>query len=117
MGMGIVFAVLTLLWALISLLAWTDRRSENTGIPLTTADQSAADAALREAGDEVPADLAAAIMVAVLAHRSERRREAGPEVRSHAPGSLPSRWVGIGRTRQTQGWDPGRRQSCDGTRS
>lgn len=103
MGMGLVFAILTLLWVLISLLSWTDRHAKKADAPMPTV--------LHEAEPEVSAELTAAIIVAVLAHRSERRREAGPEVRSYAPGSLPSRWVGSGRTRQTQGWEPGRRGS------
>ncbi len=102
MGMGLVFALLALLWGLIALLGWTDRRTAASGVTAPAAEEPAAEFT-------VPPELAAAITVAVLAHRAERRREAGPEVRSQPPSTRASRWVVIGRARQTQGWEPGRR--------
>ena len=51
-------------------------------------------------------DLVAAILVATLAHRALRRREAALPTRSYSPGSLlyASRWVGNGRARQNHSW-------------
>jgi hypothetical protein len=40
-----------------------------------------------------------------------RRQQAAPEMRAHEPGSLPSRWVGVGRTRQNRSWTPRGRMS------
>jgi hypothetical protein len=51
-------------------------------------------------------ELVAAILVATLAHKSVRRREAAPAMRIFWPGSLlfASRWVMSGRSRQNQSW-------------
>jgi hypothetical protein len=51
----------------------------------------------------------AAIMIAVRAHIRVRRKQAAPAMRSHQPGTLPSRWVASGRTRQNRSWAPGGR--------
>jgi hypothetical protein len=55
-------------------------------------------------------ELAAAITVAVLTHREQRRHEAAPAMRSYWPGSLlyASRWVASGRARQNRSWQRGR---------
>jgi len=53
--------------------------------------------------------LLAAIMIAVRAHIRVRRKQAAPAMRSHQPGTLPSRWVASGRTRQNRSWAPGGR--------
>lgn len=98
-GMGLVFLLLALLWGLISLLLRLDRSP-------APAPRTAPAAAERDTS--LPADLMAAITVAVLTHRAERRKEAGAEVRSVAPGVAPSRWLVIGRTRQTRRWQPRR---------
>jgi hypothetical protein len=52
----------------------------------------------------------AAITIAVLTHKSVRRREAAPAMRSYWPGSLlyASRWVASGRARQNRSWHRGR---------
>ncbi|GAB78402.1 Oxaloacetate decarboxylase, gamma chain [Austwickia chelonae] len=61
---------------------------------------------VRVLADGLTDEMIAAITVAVLSHRDLRRREAGPEMRRHAPGShlYASRWVSIGRSRQIQSW-------------
>lgn len=101
-GMSVVFGLLALLWATLSIVGWLDQRTSRKT-------------------DEVPAPCAmeapvisdedlAAITVAVAAHRTARRRQAAPETRSAVPGSQlwASRWLAAGRTRQTRGWQ-GRR--------
>ena len=82
-GMAIVFGLLVLLWALLTLaLRFEARTGAN------------------------PAPPVAAIAVAVARHAEHRRRQAAPAMRSYWPGSLlfASRWVSAGRTRQAQSW-------------
>jgi sodium pump decarboxylase gamma subunit len=112
-GMGLVFLLLAILWGLISLITRLDH-------PQSDVDAASASAMAPGAGAAVTAaqvrpvldpDLLAAIVVACRAHRMTRRQQAAPEMRTHEPGSLPSRWVGTGRTRQNRSWSPGGRFS------
>ena len=103
-GMGIVFLLLGVLAVIIDGLVRLDRprvRESKAG----RAPSAGARAA--EAGPD-PA-LLAAIMIAVRAHIRVRRKQAAPAMRSHQPGTLPSRWVASGRTRQNRSWAPGGR--------
>ena len=98
-GMAIVFGLLVLLWALLTLaLRFEARTAANPAPPV----------GVRSLGDSgVPdPDLVAAIAVAVARHAEHRRRQAAPAMRSYWPGSLlfASRWVSAGRTRQAQSW-------------
>ncbi len=97
-GMGIVFLLLAVLALIIAGLVRLDR-------PKAKAEK--ARAATAPAGPD-PA-LLAAIMIAVRAHVRVRRKQAAPAMRSHQPGTLPSRWVASGRTRQNRSWAPGGR--------
>jgi Na+-transporting methylmalonyl-CoA/oxaloacetate decarboxylase gamma subunit len=101
-GMGLVFLLLALLWALISVLLWLDRPPRETPAAIAgpAADRSVA---------ALSPELLAAVVIACRAHRMARRKQAAPEMRTHEPGSLPSRWVGTGRTRQNRSWAPGGR--------
>jgi sodium pump decarboxylase gamma subunit len=101
-GMGVVFGLLALLWAMLSIVGWLDQRKARQ------VDDVPAGGAV-EAPVISDEDLAA-ITVAVAAHRTARRRQAAPETRSAVPGSQlwASRWLAAGRTRQTRGWQ-GRR--------
>jgi Na+-transporting methylmalonyl-CoA/oxaloacetate decarboxylase gamma subunit len=103
MGMGLVFALLTLLWGLLRLVLWLDRPVAKT---VPAAPPAAAGAPAEAPPADIDADLVAAILVATMAHRAVRRREAAPVMRSYWPGSLlyASRWVGAGRARQNQSW-------------
>jgi Na+-transporting methylmalonyl-CoA/oxaloacetate decarboxylase gamma subunit len=107
-GMGLVFLLLAILWGLIALLTRLDTAP-------AAADVEAAGEAVVIPAPEVQAaiepDLLAAIVIACRAHRMARRKQAAPEMRTHEPGSLPSRWVGSGRTRQNRSWAPGGRYS------
>jgi glutaconyl-CoA/methylmalonyl-CoA decarboxylase subunit delta len=119
LGMGLVFALLALLWGLLTLVLRLDNPAPSKAAvaappappPATAADPPPT--AGSEAVDPYPQGpaLVAAIMVATLAHRASRRREAAPETRYYWPGSLlyASRWVGAGRTRQNQSWQRGGR--------
>lgn len=100
-GMGIVFLLLGVLALILAGLVRLDR-------PKARAPKAEkARAATAPAGPN-PA-LLAAIMIAVRAHIRVRRKQAAPAMRSHQPGTLPSRWVASGRTRQNRSWAPGGR--------
>ena len=108
LGMGLVFALLALMWGLLTLALRLDRPSAST-LPV---------AAALPAQEPEPAmphgldgETVAAILIAALTHRAQRRREAAPVMRSYWPGSLlyASRWVGAGRARQNQGFRRGYR--------
>jgi Na+-transporting methylmalonyl-CoA/oxaloacetate decarboxylase gamma subunit len=103
LGMGLVFALLALLWGLLRLVLWLDRPVAEM---VPAAAPAAAVAPPQAPPADIDADLVAAIVVATMAHRAVRRREAAPVMRSYWPGSLlyASRWVGAGRARQTQNW-------------
>ena len=100
-GMGIVFLLLGVLALIIAGLVWLDRPRARESRP------EKARAATAAAGPD-PA-LLAAIMIAVRAHIRVRRKQAAPAMRSHQPGTLPSRWVASGRTRQNRSWATGGR--------
>jgi sodium pump decarboxylase gamma subunit len=105
LGMGIVFLLLGVLALIIALLVRHDgpgprERKERAA--------AAAVAAAKAAALPDPA-LLAAIMIAVRAHIRVRRKQAAPAMRSHQPGTLPSRWVASGRTRQNRSWATGGR--------
>lgn len=108
LGMGLVFGLLVLLWGLLALVMRLDRPSPEA----TTAAGAARPATDADAAKERGMDdgLAAAILVAVLAHKAWRRQEAAPLMRSFWPGSLlyASRWVASGRMRQNRTWQRGR---------
>jgi Na+-transporting methylmalonyl-CoA/oxaloacetate decarboxylase gamma subunit len=95
-GMGLVFFLLAVLWGLIALLIRFDR-------PAATK-ETAPDSATAAARPAMDPALLAAVVIACRAHRMARRQQAAPEMRTHEPGSLPSRWVGIGRSRQVRSW-------------
>jgi Na+-transporting methylmalonyl-CoA/oxaloacetate decarboxylase gamma subunit len=111
-GMGLMFLLLALLWGLNALLVRLDNPPVERAEALESerAAEPASDAA---AGPAAPptldAGLIAAVVIACRAHRMARRKQAAPELRTHEPGSLPSRWVGSGRTRQNRSWAPGGR--------
>lgn len=102
-GMGIVFFLLAVMAGLIALLLKFDRApAASTGPEIAPAPEPAYPAGL-------DADAIAAITIAVRAHRIALRKQAAPSMRRHQPGTLPSRWVAIGRTRQTASWRTHRR--------
>lgn len=49
---------------------------------------------------------AAAVAVAIAAYTTEQRRMASPTARAQKPGTIPSRWVAVGRSRQVEPWRP-----------
>lgn len=108
-GMGLVFLLLAILWGLIALLTRLDN-APAADAPVVT--QTASDeVGVRVVASSLEPNLLAAIFIACRAHRMARRKQAAPEMRTHEPGSLPSRWVGSGRTRQNRSWAPRGRYS------
>ena len=112
-GMGLVFAVLVLLWGLITLLLRFDRRRapKQPAQPAPVSKQvdlEQGNAVVVERGQagELSPEMLSAVMVAVRMHRRVRRKQAAPAMRTHQPGTLPSRWVGAGRVSQNQNWHP-----------
>jgi hypothetical protein len=84
-GISLVFSTLILLWGVMAAL------TRILGVkPVPPLEQNRQNEKI------------AAIMVALDLYQTEMRREAAPLVREHRPGSLPSRWVAIGRGRQTE---------------
>jgi Na+-transporting methylmalonyl-CoA/oxaloacetate decarboxylase gamma subunit len=111
-GMGLVFALLGLLWLVLTLLARLDR-PEPPGAEAGAgeADPVPVPVAVSGPGAEaLDADALAAVAIAVATHVGARRRQAAPEMRSSQPGSRlhASRWVGTGRSKQTREWTPRR---------
>lgn len=105
LGMGLVFAMLALLWGLLTLVLRLDAApSEPSLEPEAPAAEPPATQALPGPGLD-PA-VVAAITAAVMAHRQLMRTRAAPAMRTHWPGTLlhASRWVAAGRTRQNQSW-------------
>ncbi len=117
LGMGLVFALLALLWGLLTLVLVLDKEPE---VPVTAKEAiveaeriaASADGAIgaqtpeRPTVNGMPADLVAAIMIATLKHKTELRRQAAPLMRSNWPGTqlFASRWVATGRARQNSIW-------------
>ena len=119
LGMGLVFALLALLWLLLTLILKLDKdpvvevSAQESMIEAecvaALADQAVgAQTPERATVNGMPADLVAAILVATHKHRKTMRREAAPLVRSVWPGShiFASRWLATGRARQTNNWQP-----------
>jgi Na+-transporting methylmalonyl-CoA/oxaloacetate decarboxylase gamma subunit len=109
LGMGLVFAMLALLWGLLALLLRLDgpvRPPVEPSLP-ARAGVAPAEGASAAGQPELPDPaLRAAITVAVLWHRQVLRGEAAPAMRIHPPGALlhASRWVDAGRMRQNRVW-------------
>lgn len=103
-GMGLVFALLTLLWALLALVARLETRPqrESVAAPAPTALAAPGVRVQGPGADQLAPELLAAIAVAVLAHAADQRPQVAAALRNPAPDSLlaGSRWVSAGRARQ-----------------
>ena len=119
LGMGLVFALLALLWGLLMLVLVLDKEPKAAASAQETNVEAERIAAVADdaVGAQVPepatvngmpADLVAAILVATMKHKLTLRRQAAPMMRSYWPGSqlFASRWVAAGRTRQNTTWQP-----------
>ena len=118
LGMGLVFALLALLWGLLTLVLKFDPIPAEPASPPGAAAAGAERIASVAGGEPVvvhsvdgmDAAVVAAITIAVLRHKAVGRREAAPSMRLYWPGSLlyASRWVASGRARQNRSWHRGR---------
>ena len=119
LGMGLVFALLGLLWGLLTVILMLDKEPKAVVSELETNAEAERIAAVADAAvgaqvpepatvNGMPADLVAAILVATMKHKLTLRRQAAPFMRSYWPGSqlFASRWVASGRARQTTNWQP-----------
>jgi Na+-transporting methylmalonyl-CoA/oxaloacetate decarboxylase gamma subunit len=119
LGMGLVFALLALLWGLLMLVLVLDKEpkapvsaletnAEAERIAAVADDAVGAQTPERPTVNGLPADLVAAILVATMKHKLTLRRQAAPFMRSYWPGSqlFASRWVATGRARQNNTWQP-----------
>jgi sodium pump decarboxylase gamma subunit len=97
-GMGLVFLLLAVMALLITLLLRFDRVEPDMKKPTESQYPAGLDA-----------EALAAITIAVTMHQALRRKEAAPAMRQHQPGTLPSRWVSVGRGLQNTAWQPDRR--------
>ena len=119
LGMGLVFALLALLWLLLTVVLKLDKEPEMEvtaqeatveaeRIAAIADDAVGAQTPERPTVNGMPADLVAAILVATHKHRQTMRRQAAPLVRTVWPGSqiYASRWLATGRARQNNNWQP-----------
>jgi len=119
LGMGLVFALLALLWGLLMLVLYLDKEPKEATSEREVHVEAERIAAVADdaVGAQVPetptvngmaADLVAAILVATMKHKTTLRRQAAPLTRSYWPGSqlFASRWVAAGRARQNYTWQP-----------
>lgn len=110
-GMGLVFLLLAVLWWLIALLIRLDKPDaaveeveDIEAAPMQAVEDTGTARVTAADDDELDPEVLAAVVIACRAHRMARRKQAAPEMRTHQPGSLPSRWIGTGRTRQNRSW-------------
>ncbi len=117
LGMGLVFALLAVLWVLLTLVLKFDKEEVVPVSALEAQDEAEHIAALADdaVGAQIPegatvhgmaAELVAAIMIATMKHKATLRGEAAPLMRTTWPGTQPSRWSAAGRVRQTNTWNP-----------
>jgi sodium pump decarboxylase gamma subunit len=110
-GMGLVFALLLLLWLVLFLIGKIDNMSfmkEGEEATEEAAEPVGSFVVTGRHAHEIEPDVLTAITIAIAAHMSSRRRQAAPSMRMTVPGSqiFASRWLAAGRTRQTGGWTP-----------
>jgi len=122
-GMGVVFALLAVLMAVLVLIGRLDDPARQSApapepSPQPVPEQTVEPAPQPSASDAPPAssveiltdglsvDQAAAVALAVVTHAEVRRQQAAPAMRAHAPGSQihTSRWVAVGRGNQNTSW-------------
>jgi Na+-transporting methylmalonyl-CoA/oxaloacetate decarboxylase gamma subunit len=103
LGMGLVFLLQALLWALLTLLLRLDRQPLRAPAP-----GAASSPAQARRPVKLAPELLSAIAVAVFTHQAVLRKQAAPAMRSYWPGSIlfASRWIAAGRHQQTQSWNP-----------
>lgn len=109
-GMSLVFALLALLWLVLTLIGKIDSLPflQERGDEEAPEEEPSSFVVTGRHADEIDPEVMAAITIAVAAHVAMRRRQGAPSMRMTVPGSqiFASRWLAAGRTRQTGGWTP-----------
>ncbi|MDR1367143.1 MAG: OadG family protein [Candidatus Accumulibacter sp.] len=108
-GMGLVFAMLGLLWVLLTIILMLDKpdEEEEEAPAASASDESDAyESASPPASAGLPADLVSAITVAAIKHRAALQGGSAAIMPTTWPGSQQSNWVVAGRARQTNTWTP-----------
>ena len=115
LGMGLVFTLLAILWALLKLVLVLDKGDEEEAPQATP--QAPAEAAQSAVAEEaqapaiptvngMAADLVAAIPIPPMRHKKTPPVGAPPIIRTGQPRGHASRWAAAGRVRQTNTWNP-----------
>ena len=112
LGMGLVFALLALLWALLNLTLFFDRPAggcvaDDAGGSGRSADVPPSQSVI--AGSSLTKDRVAAILIAVMRHRQflQRSRSRVGARPSQDETVASSNWQFAGRIRQNKDWQPG----------
>jgi len=100
LGMGLVFALLALLWALLTLVLALDKGEAPESEDDTAGDEAADGPQL----SGLPADLVSAIVVATLKHKNALRGGSTSMMQTTCASYQPSPWAAAGRARQTNNW-------------
>ena len=97
LGMGLVFALLALLWALLTVILMLDKEEEEQ-------EEAGAGSDEPQAAGSLTADLVSAIVAATLKHKKTLRGGAASLTQTSWSGSQSSLWLAAGRARQTNNW-------------
>ncbi|MDR2508187.1 MAG: OadG family protein [Candidatus Accumulibacter sp.] len=106
-GMGLVFCMLGVLWALLTVILALDKpdEEEEEAPAASEASEEEAAPASQSASAGLPADLVSAIAIAVTKHAAALQGGGASIVRTTWSGQQ-SNWVAAGRSRQTNTWTP-----------
>ena len=104
LGMGLVFTLLGLLWALLTVILALDKGDEEEEAPASAAEAVAEEEPQQAAAGNLTADVLSAIVVATLKHRKALRGGAASLMKTTWSGAQSSLWVAAGRARQTNNW-------------
>ena len=101
LGMGLVFALLALLWGLLTIVLALDKEEV---APESEDDIAGDEAAEGPQVSGLPADLVSAIVVATLKHKNALRGGSTSMMQTTCASNQPSPWAAAGRARQTNNW-------------
>lgn len=100
LGMGLVFTLLGLLWALLTVILMLDKEEEEEHVEVAAASAEPEAAA----PSSLTADLVSAIVAATLKHKKTLRGGASSLTQTSWSGNQSSLWLAAGRARQTNNW-------------
>lgn len=99
LGMGLVFSLLGLLWALLTVILLLDKEEVEEEETVAGSDEPQVAAA-----SSLTADLVSAIVAATLKHKKTLRGGAASLTQTSWSGNQSSLWLAAGRARQTNNW-------------